>query len=269
MKMETLLKWAHHVSCRLKRQPTTKLDASSAACQAMKDRLQANERALLLTVGFDVTIRHSSWWVIRFIDKLTKDKLLDSSSQRQLGKLAYEWCHCAFGGEFCVRYVPELLACVLLYGASHDLQIEIRHPEGKKWWHLFLPTHAQVTELELNDIMLEIYQYTKLYMEPRRYHLAVAAKAKAAKDGAPAPPSAEKEKEKPLPPPLDPSFYRPRSAPAPSSLPRPAGGSPDGRASSPPADTLAGNAPDEGSAEPPASKRARPAPLPTADELFD
>ena len=72
--------------------------------------------------------------------------------RKTLARVAFEWSHASYGGEFCLQFEPDLMACVLIYGAAKDLSFEIKHPPGRKWWELCVPgTH--VTETKLNDIM--------------------------------------------------------------------------------------------------------------------
>jgi hypothetical protein len=71
MKMESLLKWSHHVSCKLTKMSRVemernKLDVNGRQFFEMKERLQFNERVLLQTIGFDVDIKQ-----VRAISSLT------------------------------------------------------------------------------------------------------------------------------------------------------------------------------------------------------
>ena len=60
--MESLLKWSHHVSCKLMKMSREEIEANKLDVQGrqffeMKERLQFNERVLLQTIGFEVDIK--------------------------------------------------------------------------------------------------------------------------------------------------------------------------------------------------------------------
>lgn len=170
MKMESLLKWSHHTTNLLQRVKDSQLDVNGQEYFEKKERLQFNERILLQTIGFDCEIVKTGFIVTKITPILLSKELIVRGQHKKLARLAFEWSHASYGGEFCLLYEPELMACALIYGAAKELNHEIKHPPGQKWWELCTSeaTGALVTEAKLNDIMQEFHDYCIMYKEPRR-----------------------------------------------------------------------------------------------------
>ena len=67
---------------------------------------------MISCIGDSRDIKTESWVIV--------------ASNKVVANLAWAWCHSSYGGDFCLRYPTEVLACGLLYGAAKDLDFEVR-----------------------------------------------------------------------------------------------------------------------------------------------
>jgi len=213
MKMESLLKWSHHVSCKLMKMSReemerNKLDVKGQQFFEMKERLQFNERVLLQTIGFDMAIKQAGFMVIALV-KLLKQRnpIYTSVWGKRVAKVAFDWAGCSAGSELCLMYKPEVVALALLYGAAHDIFGEVVHPsDSQEMWDILEPLiqPGEVDERLLHGIMVQLHTYCHRFKEPRAYWRT--------KSGGVVPTTDDKgRKIEIIAPPQDPSTYGPNA----------------------------------------------------------
>mmetsp|Transcript_19340 Transcript_19340/g.57472 ORF Transcript_19340/g.57472 Transcript_19340/m.57472 type:complete len:507 (+) Transcript_19340:707-2227(+) len=211
LKMESLLKWSHFVSCKLTKMSRedmerNKLDVRGQQYFEMKERLQFNERVLLQTIGFDMDIKQTGFMIITLIKTLKqKSPVYTSQWTKTIAKVAFEWSVCSAGTELCLVHKPEVIAMAFVYGAAHDIFGKLEHPSrDMKIWDLWdaLP-HGAVNERLLHGIMTEFHTYCQHFKEPRAYW-----RASSAASGRNAAGSKDRKTET-VAPPQDPARYHP------------------------------------------------------------
>lgn len=260
IKMDSLLKWAHRTHCILQNKAPEPLDVHGQHFFEMKERLQFNERMLLQTIGFEVSMTHPPFLIIKLIKALRqKSPIYSQSWLKNTAKVAVDWSICSSGSELCLVYRPEVLAVAFVYGAAHDVIGTLEHPsETKKMWDLWDDLKGfAVTEHLLHRIMVKFHTYSVHFKEPRAYWRQQNAAARAKQKGTEIP------KIDATRPPRDPAYYHP-DAPQPvkSVLSKPVAAP-----STPAASSGHASAPTTASVSPPTSSQTTAAPSRSVDKI--
>eukprot|EP00117_Sycon_ciliatum_P004494 scpid83538/ scgid3811/ Cyclin-T1 len=123
----------------------------------LDENLQQNERDLLMTIGFDVSVEHPHPHVVRCTQMIKAPKELAQTSYF----MATNSLHLT---TFCLQYRPPVVACVCIYLAAKWSSYEIpTSSDGLTWFNY---VDEQITERELEDLVQEFLKI--LHRSPSR-----------------------------------------------------------------------------------------------------
>lgn len=106
---------------------TAPLQEDSREYRELKEETLVNERILLQTLGFDLSIEHPYARILRHAKTIPL--------ARDLVQNAWTLCNDYYGTTLCLQYGPETIGCAMILLASKLLGTPLpEKPDAPKWW---------------------------------------------------------------------------------------------------------------------------------------
>lgn len=135
------------------------VDPRSAEYESMKSSVVKDERHMLRSFGFVLSVEQPHRFIVTFGRVLGLDKTVLQE--------AWALCNDSMRSPLCVRYKADVVAAAMLYLAARRLRIALPEQAGQEWWRLFINDHAI-----LEDIC---QQMDLLYSKPKPIFIDVVS----------------------------------------------------------------------------------------------
>eukprot|EP00126_Sphaerothecum_destruens_P012714 Sdes_comp21773_c0_seq1m20346 len=116
-----------------------------------KETLLYNERILLQTLGFDLSVEHAYQYLLNYVKALKGNK--------ELAQTAWNFLNDCLRTTLCLQHPPQRIATSVILLAAHSHQYELQNAaDGRPWWKVFVnDVEFEILE-QIGHQILNVYQ---------------------------------------------------------------------------------------------------------------